>query len=516
MQLLPDPVRLCRQPPPRSENAEARTIAYKGNEAAWKFVNKPWETNDAGDMIVPGRRNIGLHLAFNTERAYRDCVVSGKFQMSWVPFPQLIVRSLDSHRFYAVLFSLQFDYPDPPMVNVDSPWLCPLMVSIWKSGADGYQRMVTYRRKASYIPSNHRDRWFQARVECVGPEIIVFLDDNFICAIRDEEYKAGLVGVGSVFQGGVWRDLTVEGQPVELKIPWKLVPKPAPAADLIQSLNLLPSRGTVYLPSTEEWWKYRWGMTESPNVRWTDNGTNYDDLTIGNFPILVSRSKDGGKTWSAEEKANLPFPEGQVYKPIKGKAAAVLVPSGRLAELSDGSIGWSVIWCNGPDGHYQATQLLFYRSTDGGESWSMSPIDAGEWERNESQWVECSDGELLCVSRSNMNTHLGISRSTDKGRTWSRIRPALPFYGANGPSLLRTRDNIVILFCRGWGLFTSVDKGQTWSLPIQSRIYTGDESAMMVELPDGRILVGSRGRPDDSQLIRIDRDGVIHPANKEK
>ena len=489
-------------------------MAYKGNEAAWKFVNKPWETNDAGDMIVPGRRNVGVHLAFNTERTYRDCAVSGKFQMSWIPYPQLIVRALDSHRFYAVLFSLQHDDPRPSMVNVDAPWLQPIAVSIWK-GAGGYQRMLAYRRKATYLSlsANDRNRWYEARVECVGSQIIVFLDDHLICAFSDDEYESGLVGVGSMWQGGVWRNLTVEGQPLDADAGFQLMPEPERAAHLTH--HFPPLDGSVNLPSIGERWKLSW--EHNPDVRWNDHSTNYDDLNMQNFWIGLSRSTDDGKTWSTKEKLDLPFPQGRAYQPVKGKSGAVLVPSGRLAELSDGSIGLSCCWCNGPDGHFSSTQVLFYRSTDGGNTWSMSPVDAGEWERNESQWVELGNGEILCVMRSNMNTFLGISRSQDKGKSWSRLRPVLPFYGASAPGLMRTRDNILLLACRGWGLFTSTDNGHTWSLPTQIGTYTGGGGgAEMIELADGRILIGGPERPDETQLIRVDRSGVIYPANEEK
>ena len=62
-------------------------------------------------------------------------------------------------------------------------------------------------------------------------------------------------------------------------------------------------------------------------------------------------------------------------------------------------------------------QVFFYRSTDGGKTKSMRLVDAGEWERNESHWLELADDELVCVMRSNMNTSLGISRSQDKDKT---------------------------------------------------------------------------------------------------
>lgn len=492
------------------EDAPRHALAYKDNEAAWQFVNKPWQTNDKGDMFISERRNVGLHMAFNTEHAYRDCIVSGKFQMSWVPYPQLIMRARDSHHFYAVLFSLQHDDPRPSMVNVDAPWLEPISVSIWKCSG-GYQRMLAYRRKATYLAANDRQRWYEARVECVGTELIAYVDDNLICAFDDDEYEAGVVGVGSLWQGGVWRDLAVQGEPIDADPPFHLMPELKRTPHLAH--HLPPADGTAHLPALGQRWMVRW--EHDPQVQWQDRGTNYDDLTMANFWVMRSRSTDDGKTWSAKEKMNLPFPTGRAYQPIKGKAGAVLVCSGRIAELSDGSIGMSCCWCNGPDGHFSSTQVLFYRSTDGGETWSGSPVDGGEWERNESQWIELADGELLCVMRSNMNTYLGISRSADKGKTWSRLRPVLPFYGASAPFLLCTRDNVVLLSCRGWGLFTSMDGGRTWNLPTQIGSFAdGDGGLVIVELPDGKLLAGDPQKPDQARLVRVDRDGEIYPDSE--
>jgi hypothetical protein len=81
--------------------------------------------------------------------------------------------------------------------------------------------------------------------------------------------------------------------------------------------------------------------------------------------------------------------------------------------------------------------------------------------------------------------------------------------------LLLTRDNILILATRGWGLFTSVDNGHTWSLPTHIRGYTGSGwEAQLSEMSDGRILVVG---DDDEQMVKaqfitVDRQGVIHPA----
>ena len=113
--------------------------------------------------------------------------------------------------------------------------------------------------------------------------------------------------------------------------------------------------------------------------------------------------------------------------------------------------------------------------------------------------------------RSNYETFLGASRSRDKGKTYSRVQPIIPYFNPSAPSLLRTRDGVLVLATRGWGLFTSVDNGYTWSLPTDIGSHAGGQSsAAMRELPDGRILVGGPER-GVTAFITVDREGVIHP-----
>jgi hypothetical protein len=493
-----------------------------------------------------------MYLAFWKQRAFRDCVISGKWQYLYAggASPELIFHSADSRRFYSVNFEMQGG-----LLGSEAA----LMASVWKWGSDGYRRMLGYRRKVgTYRGQGEPRRWYDVRVECIGPETIVYFEDNFVLAVRDDEYAAGLVGVGSTYGQPVWKDLVVQGTPVELKPPWSVAEAETPKQvtivkypDIERPLDeiatLLPDdeilvgykrkgthwvtrsrdaglnwdapmegRSGTYLKSLDEVWLVTW--ENRPGVEWHDRGTNFDELTMENFWDSLRRSRDGGRTWSKPEPLNVPFPAGKAYAPIKGKAGSVLICYSAWAsvrELSDGSIAMTGYWRNSPDGTYASDQVQFLRTTDGGKSWSISPVDATEWERNESSWVELDDGELLCVMRSNYQDYLGVSRSRDMGKTWSRVQPSIPFFGSSCPALIRTSRNVLVLAVRGWGLFTSVDNGHTWSEPTAILGYHGSGSAaQLLEMSDGRVLIigGDDVQTIKAQFINVDSNGVVHPA----
>ncbi|MCK5733870.1 MAG: exo-alpha-sialidase [Candidatus Latescibacteria bacterium] len=541
--------------------AERHSLRYKGHEAVWQFVNGPWRTNDEGDVISPASSFWAMdsHSAFQTERMYRDCVVTGKWQFCYAggACPELIVRSLDSRRFYAVSFSTQTNLPSTDAF---------IMASIWKGCDDGYQRMLGYRRKVGiYRADVEPEKWYSVRVECVGPEIIVYFEDHFACRIMDEAYPKGVIGVGCTEGRAAWKDLEVTGRPVEPGEAWRMAEtetetprlftvgwdpritgkQAGAAATLLPDDEILvgfsgvprthwvtrsrdyglswddPEEGRFghYVRSLDQFWSIH--TEHNPAVTWVDTGRNFDELNRDNFWNVLSRSMDGGKTWSEIERMNVPFPAGQAYASIRGKAGSVLLlDTQTVGELRDGTIAVSGFWRNNPDGNYHSDQVQFARTEDGGKTWSVNPVDPTEWERNESTWVELKNGELLCIMRSNYSNSVGQSRSRDMGKTWSKVRPAgIPFFGPSCPAVMRTRDDTLILAVRGWGIFTSVDDGWTWSLPTRIRGYTGSGmGASLLEMSDGRILVLSATHANApngrimGQFIRVDRDAGIHPA----
>ena len=358
-----------------------QALKLKGDEASWQFVNGPWKTNAAGDLISPASSHWSMdtHFAFYTAHAYRDCVISGKFQQLYVGGKpsELIVRSPDSRRFYAIHFNRQTYKLDEPFGG--SPWAAYTMVSLWKSHNDGYRRMMAYRRKVGRCAPQDPDNpagptaWESIRVECFGPEILVYYDDTFVLAVKDDDYPAGVVGVSNLQSINAWKDLAVEGSPVTLRPAWTTAETETPrqfavgwdpqitkiqsqaAATLLPNEEILvgfdgdgkkrwvtrsrdfgltwdpPRAGRFgyYIRSLDELWEV--SPEQNPEVEWS--GKDLDQQVPDNWWSEFSRSEDCGETWARKERLNVPFPAGRAYAPRRGKAGSVLTLNGRLVEL---------------------------------------------------------------------------------------------------------------------------------------------------------------------------------------
>ena len=531
-----------------------RALEYQGHEQAWRFFNGTWKSNDQGHLLSPSASfwTDQTHRAYWVQQAYGDCTVIGKWQFLYAggALPELMVRSIDSRRFYSVRCSIQMNLPSQRHM---------LMCSIWKGCGDGYARMLGYRRKvAEYDDRADPHKWHAVKVVCAGPEIVVYFEGNFVCAVRDDEYAAGVVGVSCTCGAAAWKDVAVSGPPVTVDRQWALVDEPLPqqiqvvhgtaiggAATLLANDEIMigyhldeqtqlltrsgdfgqtwgkPAQGKFgyYIASRDELWSIT--GEHNPDVTWVDTGTNFDELNSDNFWSVYCISRDKGKSWSKKQRLALPFPAGVAYAPIKGKAGAVVYPQEPPRCLGDGAVAMSGFWRNNPDGNYHSDQVLFFRSTDGCKSWSMSHVDAFEWERNESGWVELDGGKILMILRSNYTCSVGQSISHDYGRTWSRVRPlGIPYFGPSAPAIMRTREGVLVLAVRCWGVFTSVDDGLTWSFPTHVGGYVGEGIAgNMFEMSDGRIftLGSDHGNALDrcrmhAQFIRVTPDGMVHPA----
>lgn len=131
----------------------------------------------------------------------------------------------------------------------------------------------------------------------------------------------------------------------------------------------------------------------------------------------VTRSKDGGQTWS--EPAAIDVSDIGIGSPY-----------GRMVTLPDGTMlmaiyGFEVL----PPGKERVgdrNHSYVYRSPDDGQTWKrLSEIGDGKWQHNETTIFLTPDGKLHAAARSRGND-LWVAESTDNGGSWSQPQRITP------------------------------------------------------------------------------------------
>lgn len=243
----------------------------------------------------------------------------------------------------------------------------------------------------------------------------------------------------------------------------------------------------------------------------------YNKAHIAGRELLLSRSTDGGKTWT----------EPWAIPPTTN---ARLTP-GSLTALRDGRI--LLTWARNADPQNQRQQMMSI-SADEGKTWSEARplgIELGErgrvrqpiLELSDNQWLfSLSDHTVAYDPRTGKHVPFGehqphkiivrtpkgtlvsgaALRSTDQGKSWERIRNP----GRLGNGLL-VLDNGWIVATESLGqsfrFVVSRDDGQTWDLDHPVNLHD-----------PGRTIAGGSPRS-----VRIDKDNlgtVWFDANKEQ
>lgn len=274
---------------------------------------------------------------------------------------------------------------------------------------------------------------------------------------------------------------------------WWSPPKPAlvgadgkPLAGLGTSLCYLGD-GTVLFDSTARWFSRDHGQTWKESV-----------------PI---ESLAGGKPWYTWDP------------PLVERGAK----TGTIARLVE--TGYT--WFKPPEVKMAHQQAYLRSSADGGRSWSES-VKVPQWEAvSEVALLRAANGHLVAAVRTDTPIHLqpevidhteglGISISTDDGRTWSEVRK-LYDWGRHHPSLvLLPGGDIVMTYVVRKGYVNtreghpqfgieavvSRDHGQTWDLDHKYILhhwighikegptswYPSSPATSTVLLPDGSLL----------------------------
>jgi hypothetical protein len=198
-------------------------------------------------------------------------------------------------------------------------------------------------------------------------------------------------------------------------------------------------------------------------------------------PTWISRSPDGGKTWTID---NTSFP--------KGPDGKVLNPFGDILTSKDGSLLAAVY------GDTLTVGTLIFRSPDHGRTWTNPVRITKEKGSNETALLHLGNGKWLAAAR---HQGLDLYVSNDDGLTWSH-RPVGPdpqgrIAGDNQhpAHFLRLSSGIIVLAYgnrtkdSGVDARFSRDHGQTWSDPYRVLDCSGDLGyPSSVERADGQVV----------------------------
>jgi Neuraminidase (sialidase) len=221
---------------------------------------------------------------------------------------------------------------------------------------------------------------------------------------------------------------------------------------------------------------------------------------VARFHVFVTRSGDGGKTWTRPTLVNVsPYDDGSPF----GKM--VLMPDGTL--LMNVYCWYLPAYGGDKPEEKRGEFTLVFRSRDGGKTWGDPSLIAKGF--NETALLLMPDGRLLAAMRSDAAGGIWQCESSDGGRTWSEptriTRPA----EQPGDLVLLPSGHVLLVFGQrnepfGTMGMVSKDGGKTWGEKFtlwDDAVNTDCGYPSAVVLPDGRILVvyytvGSKKRPD--------------------
>ena len=222
------------------------------------------------------------------------------------------------------------------------------------------------------------------------------------------------------------------------------------------------------------------------------------------YPVVVSRSSDGGRTWQASDPLKHPF------KKAGGDGNHIVSLGGGELLLNLDGYGGSV----DPNVPEQGGMVIF-RSTDSGKTWKF---DSYLPKIAETAFLHLGGRRMLAAFRNESGKHdsktVQLANSEDGGRTWHSRRPLTRMYGqAHGDLAALPGGGVVATFenrypyADGGAMLARVswDGGQTWE-PELYKLTRGHGYSGSVVLKDGTIVTLA----GDGQLSRVGRPTGRH------
>ncbi|MBI4604000.1 MAG: exo-alpha-sialidase [Planctomycetes bacterium] len=523
--------------PGRAAGPEALDLAAVLGAREIRFADGEWGVED-GRLRQSSTR--GAAHAFFAGTAYSDVTLSFRFLVhpkgGGVRAAGAALRSADSEAFYGV----HLDTRNDQVVLYVSPWR-------------GLPDWIVLARKGIALEDG---RWHSARVEARGRKLAVAVDGKPVLEVEDGRYTAGLVGLYTSEGSAAFEDVRVEGTAVKLEREWRdVTPAPrhqvvasgeaaggyaafpdvcrTPAGDLLCVFYAghghvsppsagLPLGGRVMAVRSSDGGR-TWGppavVADTPHddrdphvaclggeliCNWFAPSGGGKQLPGGRpVGIYLSRSGDGGKTWS--EPAALEIaPEGS-REPRDWFAC-----SAPVRELPGGT------WILGIYTEDAAAGRVFgatVRSHDRGRTWrDLATIGEGTglYLDAETDVLRLKDGRLLAALRSS-KTDLYFATSTDSGVSWGEVRSS-GFQG-HCPHFLRCSSGVILLAHRipATALHWSIDEGKSWQGPLVIDT-VGGAYPSCVELPGGEVYVVYYEEGESSSIrcarLRVTAKGV--------
>ena len=478
-----------------------------GDGGGWQFVNGAWVDGDDRSLVVPeplrrsdGPSLQGHHYAFHTRRAYRDVRARFEFRLTGHSDAGVILRASDESHFYLLHF------PNCGQASrAQHFW-----TAFSKMDETGYLKCIKMELVLR-VPSN-KGMWLTAGVSLVGGKLTARIGENGVFEAEDNSYtEAGAVGAFTV-GGADIRRVVVEGAPV-VSVAWnERIRQPAnwfhpcpktpviwqKPSDLVRlpdgELLLCYSERDPPYSGTSTHWMTRsrdggrtWSAPVPPSLgqgsdKWlptrlhvTPRGRLIALLCLDDG-FAVAESKDAARTWSAPQRIDIgPKPKHlkklhigpQAFVNCRDGSMVMFLYGGCDLEAEDLNIyTWGSLHC----------QAFACRSADDARTWSTpANVDCadfgdghGPYEGNMDLTEVCGaetgqDGRIMALVRPVYSPWMWETWSTDGGATWGPCVRG-PFPGYATPNLLRTSGGALLVAHRlpSMTVHCSWDDGRTW------------------------------------------------------